>query len=367
MDEPPVCFYTQGYDDPKAGRTETSGYWRNEPDFPVPGSTDRTLYLSPEGALDGDPPADEEGACDLYDYRPTVGICGGLWSGGVPFGLPTDQRPDELHSLTYTTEPLTEPFEILHRPRVTLYVSSTARVMAFVARLNDVAPDGTSALICTGVLNGTRRESLTEPSPTEPGRIYELTFDLDSTAWRFEPGHRIRLSIATADFPNLWPTPYPGTNRAYRGPAHPSKLVLPVIPSKKTVDQAAFEPAPANPEIYQLSPSEPPWEIAHDMLNDRTGLRLRMRSAARSNPTTESESSRDFEVWACNRDPANVRAVCTFVWRMVTPDATTAVNTLCSVRSTESAFHLTVDLNITVNDVPHHQNRWVRTFPRELL
>ena len=35
--------------------------------------------------------------------------------------------------------------------------------MAFVARLCDVAPDGTSALVCSGVLNGTRRTSLTQP------------------------------------------------------------------------------------------------------------------------------------------------------------------------------------------------------------
>jgi hypothetical protein len=37
------------------------------------------------------------------------------------------------------------------------------------------------------------------------------------------------------------------------------------------------------------------------------------------------------------------------------------------VRSTETAFHVTIDLHITVDDLPHYQRRWVRSFERELL
>ena len=113
-----------------------------------------------------------------------------------------------------------------------VHVSSTAPVMAFVARLSDVAPDGASAQVTIGVLNGTRRNSLTDPEPMEPGEVYELHVDLDATAWRFERGHRIRLSISSADFPNLWPTPYLGTNRVYRDSGRESYLELPVVPTR---------------------------------------------------------------------------------------------------------------------------------------
>ena len=204
------------------------------------------LYLHAAGALAADAPqssgasgtaaSDREStgdAFDAFDYRPTVGIAGGLWSGGVPFGLPTDQRQDELHALTYTTGPLAEPLEIAGWPRAVLHVRSTAPVMAFVARLCDVAPDGTSALITTGVLNGTRRASLDRPEPMAPDQIYELDLELDCTAWRFEPGHRIRLAVSSADFPNLWPTPFPGANRVHRGAGTPSRLLLPVVPSRR--------------------------------------------------------------------------------------------------------------------------------------
>ena len=153
-----------------------------------------------------------------------MGIASGLWSAGVPFGIPTDQRVDEIYSVNYTSEPLDEPLEIIGMPRAMLHASSTAPVMAFVARLSDVAPDGTSAQVSIGVLNGTRRNSLTDPEPMESGEIYELNVDLDTTAWRFQKGHRIRLSVSSADFPNLWPTPYKGRNRIYRDGDHSSHL-----------------------------------------------------------------------------------------------------------------------------------------------
>ena len=35
---------------------------------------------------------------DAFDYDATVGTAGGLWSGGVPFGLSGDQRGDEAPS-----------------------------------------------------------------------------------------------------------------------------------------------------------------------------------------------------------------------------------------------------------------------------
>jgi putative CocE/NonD family hydrolase len=163
-------------------------------DAPQPGGSAETEASDPE-------PAGE--AFGAFEYRPTVGIAGGLWSGGVPFGLPTDQRPDELHALTYTTAPLDAPLEIAGWPRTVLHVRSTAPAMAFVARLCDVAPDGTSALVTTGVLNGTRRASLTQPEPMDPEQTYELDIELDCTAWRLEPGHRLRLAVSSADFPNL--------------------------------------------------------------------------------------------------------------------------------------------------------------------
>ena len=371
MDEPPICVYMQTYDEPRADRTETSGYWRVEQSH-RPGDSMLTYWLGEGSQLLSDPP-DYESPYDAYAYRPTVGIAGGLWSGGVPFGLPTDQRHDEIHSLNYTTEPLKEPLEIIGTPEIVMHVRSTAPVMAFVAKLCDVAPDGTSALVCNGVLNATRRESLTHPEPLDPNEIYEITINLNCTAWRFEPTHRIRLSICSADFPNLWPTPYPGINRVYRDTKRPSWLTLPAVPPRNATngnlpaDEATFEPLEVNANVYQLSPDAQPWLIVHDVLGDRTGLQTHTRVTSRVSPTTEVTNDARLEVWAHNCHPADVVAMSRHHRRIVRSDGTTTVDTCCCVKSTETAFHVTIDLHITVNGLLHHQRRWVRTSPRVLL
>jgi len=367
MDEPPICVYMQTYDEPKADRLETSGYWRVEREFPISGMTEKVLTLSDRSLVET---VDDGGKGDVYDeyvYRLTVGLRGGLWSGGVPFGLPTDQRPDEVYSLNYTSEPLTEPLEIIGAPQVVLHVSSTAPVMAFVARLCDVAPDETSALVCSGVLNATRRHSLVNPTPLTPNEIYDLTIDLDCTAWRFESGHRIRLSICSADFPNLWPTPYAGTNRVYRDAAHPSQLLLPVVPTKDAKNEREFAPSPASVSVYRLSASEPPWEIVHDVLGDRVGLKMRTRSMTRANPNTDITHEASLEVWASNRNPADVVATSKHHRRIVRADGVTTVDTHCCLRSVDTTFHLMIDLNVAINGALHFQRRWMRSFPRALL
>ena len=53
------------------------------------------LWLGADGRLLEEEAMGGDGAYDQYIYNPAVGLAGGLWSGGVPFGLPTDQRLDE--------------------------------------------------------------------------------------------------------------------------------------------------------------------------------------------------------------------------------------------------------------------------------
>ena len=83
MDEPPVCVYMQTYDEPHADRTETRGYWRVEKSFPLTPSESMTYWFGDDGQLCSQP-MDRGQPFDSYTYRPTVGVTGGLWSGGVP-------------------------------------------------------------------------------------------------------------------------------------------------------------------------------------------------------------------------------------------------------------------------------------------
>jgi putative CocE/NonD family hydrolase len=371
---PRLAVYVQGYDPPVADRTSTRGYWRVEEALPIDGTATASYWLGAGGALSGAPPAQRAGdRFDEYAYRPTVGVAGGLWSAGVPFGLPTDQRPDEAFSINYTTEPLDAPMEVIGAPRAVVHVSSTASVMAFVVRLSDVAPDGASALVTNGLLNGTRRDSLTDPAPMVEGEVYELAIDLDATAWRFEPGHRLRLSVSSADFPNSWPTPYEGANRVYRDARYPSRVELPVVPArgasdgKIPSDEISFRAVEDPKGVTRTKDGSVPWEIVHDPLGDRTGLRIRRRSAHRPREYVEVERGAELELWASNREPSRVQATGRHTWSLSRAGGVTTVESTCRVVSTVDTFEVEIDLEVRVDGQRHHYRRWARSFPRLLL
>ena len=187
--------------------------------------------------------------------------------------------------------------------------------------------------------------------------------------WRFESGHRIRLSITSADFPNLWPTPCRATNRLYRNASHKSRLELPIVPTKPVQNEVTFKPAEKESDIaaYDLSPGEPVWQILQDVIGDRVGLITGTRDVSRVSESTEVTNIRELEVWVENESPADVSAVGKHLRKIVRRDGTTNVDAVCNLRSTEEAFHITIDLSITVNGLPHHTDRWVRSFPRNLL
>ena len=371
MDEPDINVYVQTFDAPDAYRTHTSGYWRTERTFPIPGGRTHRLDLGSD--LTPDNPDMARDGYEEYEYRPSVGIAGGLWSAGVPFGLPSDQRVDEIYSANYTSGPLDEPLEIIGMGRAVVHVSSTAPVMAFVARLSDVAPDGASAQVTIGVLNGTRRSSLTDPEPMEPGEVYELHVDLDATAWRFERGHRIRLSISSADFPNLWPTPYPGTNRVYRDSGRESYLEMPAVPTRDAPagelppDEMEYESSAAPRKYPEPSPRVVPWEITQDVMRDRTGLRLHLVDETRASADMTVKLESKLEVWTSNRNPADTTAIGQHFRTITRTDGVIEVDTSANVRSTKDAIHVSIDLDVRVNGLPHRQRRWVESFGRELL
>src|SRR3989442_13306402 len=100
----------QGSVPPHAARNRTSGYWRAERGWPVPGHGERTLFLGPAGTLGADA---IEGGSDTFVYRATVGTASRS-CGGMPWlQNSADQRPDEIHSLVFTTQQPTRRLAVL--------------------------------------------------------------------------------------------------------------------------------------------------------------------------------------------------------------------------------------------------------------
>lgn len=365
MDEPPVQLFVQHWQPVLVNRIDSAGEWRAEAAWPPENATEATFHLGPGGTLSPRAPA-ADGA-DAITYAPTVGLSGGLWSGGLPFGLAGDQRPDEALSLTCTTEPLTAPLVIIGRPRATIHLVTDVRVLGFAASLSDVAPDGSSHLVAKGMLNATRRDSLTDPAPVEPGTPFELTIEVDATAWRFEAGHRIRLAISNGDFPNVWPTPELAHSQVFHGPTRPSTLVLPVVPLDGSAPAPVFEPSPAIVTHHAAAVRPPRWENSVDVLTGRATVSVELDTEFRVDDRTVIRREWGSISTVDPRDPGHASARGWFEGTITRPNAVITGRADTAIQSTPTHFHVTIDLDIRVNDRPHATRRWVESFPRQLL
>ncbi len=132
----------------------------------------------------------------------------GQWGGhGGPTEFPPDQRPDDGLSLSFDSEPLAEPIEILGVPVARLELAADRPQALVVVRLCDVWPDGASTLITRGLKNLTHRTSDEHPEPLVPGERYVVDVRLNAIGYQVPAGHRLRLAIAPAHWPWAWPSP----------------------------------------------------------------------------------------------------------------------------------------------------------------
>jgi uncharacterized protein len=362
--EPPVVVYVQHSMQPDPDALDTPGEWRAETEWPLPGARERTLYFESGGGLNHEP---DEDTSEQYTYIPDVGVTGGLWSAGVEFGQPGDQRIDEALSLTYTSPPLSEDLTIIGRGRVVLHVSTTARVLGFAANLSDVAPDGSSMLVAKGMLNGTRRTSLSDPEPMVPGERYELEIDIDATAWCFQEGHRLRVSVSNADWPNVWPTPEPATSTIYHGVLHPSRLVLPVVPDRGSANPPTFAPSPLEVTRHTDEPVPPTWEVADDVLGRRRTVRMKIDRSERINPTTQVDREFESTFQVARHDPAGASAYGRHTSRITRPTGVIESRSDVTIQASATHFHVLIDLAVTANGVLHHSRQWTESIERMLL
>jgi putative CocE/NonD family hydrolase len=230
--------------------------WRDEVDWPLPDTRYTDFFLGGDGransaAGDGVLTRDAASVAAVdtfrYDPRRPVPTLGGTVLAAAPgaYPGPADQAAVETREdvLCFTTAVLDRPVEVTGHVTLVLHVSSSAPDTDFTGKLVDVHPDGRAILLCEGIQRARYRGSLTDPTPLVPGTVYELTIDLRVTSNVFLPGHRIRLEVSSSNFPRYDRNTNTGgtiatdreddlvvaVNRVHHGPAHPSRLVLPLI------------------------------------------------------------------------------------------------------------------------------------------
>ena len=244
MDEPRFAVYVCEWRPPGPYLEFAPGYWRWEDGWPIERMEERRLYAQANHTLAEKPSAD---AVHELRYVPTIGMEGGgpvQWWGDIAH----DQRPMDAFSLVYDSAPLESATEILGFPKALIEVSADAPRANWIARLSDVAPDGTVTQVAGAAFNGTHRNSAREPEDLVPGEEFDLEIEMHFTSWVFPEGHRVRFAVNNAQWPMLWPTPYPMTTTLRLGGADGAHVVLPVVPPGK-YQSPQFLPPAESPQL----------------------------------------------------------------------------------------------------------------------
>ena len=140
---------------------------------------------------------------------------------GRNYPAATDGRAFEKHPdvRTFTTDVLREPLEWTGKVRADLYVSSSARDTDFIVRVSDVYPDGRSIMIIDSIRRARYRDSFEHPSLLEPGKIYNVTFDVGWLSMIFNRGHRVRVVVSSTAADFYEPNPNTGEPLTIEPPA----------------------------------------------------------------------------------------------------------------------------------------------------
>jgi uncharacterized protein len=181
--------------------------WRRSPSWPPPGTRESRFYLGaaeraasgPEGgALLAAPEASAGTARwvhDPDDLVPSTPLNPFAFLLYYPDEREVQGRDDVL---TFTTESVTGPLDLAGPVTAKLAVGSSCSSMHLMVKLCDVDPDGAAHMLLRG------EKLVREP---EYGGLVEVS--LSHTGHRLLPGHRLRLAIASSDFPLY--LPHPGT------------------------------------------------------------------------------------------------------------------------------------------------------------
>ena len=241
-----------------------------------------------------------------------------------------------------------------------------------VVRLADVAPDGTSAQVTAGILNLTHRYSHANPEPLEPGHVEEIRVQLRGMGYRFEPGHRIRVSIASSAWPVVWPSPFPAEFELHGGAATPSRLILPVVPpagGPGDLPPPAFKVTPPDaPDVSLGGSSDPPrWEILEDVVDGSVTVTIHDGGSDALHDGRRLYAAETIWLTARDDDPARALLDADVVYRWWEHDHTIEIRARSTQASTATDFDLSVDLEVDLDGASFFKRRWEEQIPRDLV
>ena len=233
-EEPMINLWMQEALHAHPDKPEVSGRWIGTRGWPLAENNNHQLFIN-EGKLSSN--SDEVGQNYLINSPMDCGLGGGEWcpkdSGGTGPEYQFDQREDDGRSTCFETSSLTEALEVLGEPKLSITLRSNQTSGILVARLCDIDPKGRSSRVTFGVLNLCHRNGSSDLQDIVPDEDFRITLSLNLVAYRFLPGHKIRLALSNTYWPMVWPSPF-DTKLSFH--SNSAKLCLPLNQAQETLE-----------------------------------------------------------------------------------------------------------------------------------
>ncbi len=256
--------------------------YRESTAYPLRGTRPTSYYLGADGTLAPEKPTQSAGqdqilqtvlglACTSSTDQYAAGLPQPFYKQiGMEFPCDADARLSQSGpgQASYTTAPVKQDLTIAGPIGATLYATSTTTETQMAVQVSDVAPDGTARPITSGLLAGSHRAiddsrswkgsggNYLQPyhpytraasAPVEPGKVTRFDIEVFPTTLTLRPGHRLRVTINSTDFPRAFPN-LPqlanligGVYQIQRTATAPSSVELPIV------DESSFGPGPSVP------------------------------------------------------------------------------------------------------------------------
>jgi len=243
MKEPPVTLFMMA-SGRKGHPSEISRVFKS-PNWP-PVNQSTAYYLTADMHLSTKAPTAADSKISYkFDPANPVKTYGG--SNLLQTAGPLDQRPIGRRQdyLRFETQALDKNVAIAGHVDMKLWAATDGLDTDFMVKLVDVYPDGYEQIILDNPIR-TRYRNGREPDDVAlmtPGKPQELHIDLWNTAFTFEKGHKIQVTVTSSNSTKFEINPNTGepfgipatapprvaTNTVYFDRHHPSAMILPVL------------------------------------------------------------------------------------------------------------------------------------------
>ncbi|GMH46700.1 hypothetical protein TrVE_jg373 [Triparma verrucosa] len=251
-----ITYYVMSSND-TAG-TEAGQYWSTTEEWPEFAPTSYYLHADGTASTEGqnEVEASEESTTYAYDPSNPVPTVGGnnlphSIGGSIPCG-PLDQSEvdDRDDVLVFETKPQKDALYLTGPLLADLFVSSDAVDTDFSVKISDVYPTGEVLIISDQTFRMRWRENKDEPDMIVNGTVYNIYINIWNTSYAVAPGHALRFTVSSSNFPRFSVNPnngllladpvYPGKNvtamnTLYHSSDHQSRFILPVVKKPKRV------------------------------------------------------------------------------------------------------------------------------------